>query len=67
MVARFLFVGDIHFEGIESYFPENHVELITSTLKQIWQYARENGVENVIIGGDVFDNPYPNDETKKGF
>ena len=31
MVARFLFVGDIHFEGIESYFPENHVELIAST------------------------------------
>ena len=67
MVARFLFVGDIHFEGIESYFPENHVELITSTLKQIWQYAREHGVVNVIIGGDVFDNPYPKDETKKAF
>ena len=66
-VARFLFVGDIHYEGIESYFPNNHLSLISSTLKQIWQYARENGVENVVIGGDIFENPFPKDESKKAF
>lgn len=66
-VARFLAVGDIHFEGIENYFPDEHLSLITTTLRQIWRYARENGVENVIILGDVFDSPFPKDESKKAF
>lgn len=66
-MARFLFVGDIHFESIKNYFPDNHLSLISDTLLNIWKYGRENGVTNVIIGGDVFDTPYPRDEAKQTF
>lgn len=65
---HFLFVGDIHIGAIQNYFQgEDYIKPVTQTLKQIWQYARDNAIEDIIIGGDTFDTPFPTDEEKKQF
>lgn len=68
MKLRFLAVGDIHLEKLATYMPdEDYITPVTKTLKRIWKYAREEGIEHVIILGDIFDNPYPKDDAKKAF
>jgi len=68
MKLEFLTVGDIHYEAIAKYFPDgNYLDPVNRTLQQIWQYAKDNAVEQIILLGDIFDNPYPKDETKKAF
>lgn len=67
MKLNFLVVGDIHLEAIAKYFPEDYLSPVTDTLKNIWKYARENAIEHIVILGDIFDNPFPKDETKKAF
>lgn len=65
---RFLFVGDIHIGAIQNYFNgEDYIHPVIQTLKQIWEHAKDNGIETIIIGGDVFDTPFPTDEEKKQF
>lgn len=64
----FIVVGDIHYEALSAYLPEDdYLTPISQTLRQIWKYARENDVHTIIIAGDVFDNPYPRDDAKKAF
>lgn len=68
MKLNFLAVGDIHFESLARYIPEgDYITPITSTLKQIWEYAKDNAIEHIVLVGDIFDNPFPKDETKKAF
>ena len=68
MKLNFLAVGDIHLESLATYMKDkDYLTPVTQTLKQIWKYARENGIENVILLGDVFDNPWPKDDAKKAF
>ena len=68
MKLRFLAVGDIHLESLSTYLKdEDYLTPVTQTLKQIWTYARENGIEHVFLLGDTFDSPYPRDDAKKAF
>lgn len=68
MKLKFLVVGDIHFEKLSTYLPDkDYLTPVYRTLKQIWKYAKDNGIENIFIAGDVFDTPYPRDNAKKAF
>lgn len=68
MKLNFLAVGDIHYEALEKYLPDqNFLTPVNITLKQIWEYAKDNGIEHIVLLGDIFDNPFPKDETKKAF
>jgi len=67
MSLRFLAVGDIHYESIALYYPENHIELINKVIKQILYYAKSNGIKEVFFLGDIFHTPYPDDTSKKAF
>ena len=68
MKLRFLAVGDIHLEKLSTYIPdEDYLTPVIQTLKGIWKYAKEEGIEHIIILGDIFDNPYPKDDAKKAF
>lgn len=69
MKLNFLVVGDIHLEGqLKEYLrDEDYLSPVSQTLKQIWQYAKDNGIKHIMILGDIFDNPFPKDETKKAF
>lgn len=68
MKLNFLAVGDIHLEALARYLPDsNYLSPVIKTLEQIWEYAKDNGIEHVVLLGDIFDNPYPKDETKKAF
>lgn len=68
MKLRFLAVGDLHYEGISGYLPDkDYLTPVNRTLKQIWKYAKENGIEHIFLLGDIFDSPYPKDNAKKAF
>lgn len=68
MKLRFLAVGDIHLESLSTYLKdEDYLTPVTDTLKQIWTYARENGISHIFLLGDVFDTPFPRDDAKKAF
>ena len=64
---RFLAVGDVHYESSASKFFDNHTDLVSQTLKDIWRYALESNISDVILLGDIFETPFPKDETKKAF
>lgn len=68
MKLNFLAVGDLHYEALEKYLPDgDFLTPINRTLQQIWNYAKDNGIEHIVLLGDIFDNPFPRDESKKAF
>lgn len=68
MKLNFLAVGDLHIEALSTYLKEqDYLTPVTDTLKQIWTYAREHGIEDIVLLGDIFDSPWPKDDAKKAF
>ena len=66
MKLNFLAVGDIHLEALARYLPESdYLSPVIKTLEQIWEYAKDNGIEHIVLLGDIFDNPYPKDDKSK--
>ncbi len=61
-----LFVSDFHLDGYNTLFPEQDDpnDFVFNVLEQVMVYARDNGVKNIIVPGDVFHVPEPTDEAK---
>lgn len=62
--TRLLWTGDLHIGGLGSYFPnhKNPNSFIYKALEQACEHARNEGIKNVVLPGDVFDSPYPSQD-----
>lgn len=68
MKLQFLAVGDLHIEALSTYLPDgDYLSPISQTLKQIWEYAKDSNITEVVLLGDIFDTPFPKDDAKKTF
>ncbi len=61
--TEFLVLGDLHLEGLHSLFGEKGLDYQFQALKDGLDYALKNGIESVIILGDIFETPYPQQST----
>lgn len=61
-----IFVSDFHLNGYTTLFPEqdDSDDFVFNVLEQVMKYAKDYGVKNIIVPGDVFDSPEPTDEAK---
>lgn len=59
---RFVFITDSHFKrnNIETR-KDKYFVAILKKLKWVLKYCKENNIENIIHGGDLFDNPNVSD------
>lgn len=58
-----LFFGDLHLESLNNLFGEKGNDYIFQSFANAVQYAYENGIKLVVQLGDIFDTPYPDQET----
>lgn len=64
---EFLAIGDLHIGCLDNVFQDLEDPdslIIDESLAQPFNYAKANGIEKVILLGDLFDNPYPTDKAK---
>ena len=66
MSVSALFVSDLHLNGYNTLFPEapDPDDFVFNVLEQVMHYARNNGICNIIMPGDIFHEPEPTDEAK---
>ena len=66
--CEFLAIGDLHLNSMTNLFPNyafNPNTLIYKALKIPLDYAKDEGIKYIILLGDLFDNPSPNQESQK--
>ena len=64
---RFLGVGDLHFDGpLIRHVPDLN-ERIASEVDRVFDYARDNGVRNVVFYGDIYHRPAARPEGQRVF
>lgn len=61
---EFIATSDWHLEAMEKHFPSEGVERQLETIDRIYQYAIEQGIEYVLIIGDITDRHVMSDDTK---
>lgn len=68
-MPKFCFVGDLHFEALEKYYPKdtNPNKFIFEQLTKVINYCRRAEITNIFQLGDVFDHPYPDQKSIKDF
>lgn len=52
-------VGDLHLDRLNRLIP-NAEDLVLSTLAKVYDYARREGVQDIVVLGDVFHTAEPN-------
>ena len=68
MSFEFLAIGDLHLEKMQNLLPNlNTIDLQLSALQEAVDYAVENGIKYIFQLGDVFENPYPSQDTLTKF
>lgn len=65
---QFIFTADIH---LDSKFQNENTALrngeLISYFEEIVNYGKKTGVNVIVLGGDIFDTPYPSEELKTAF
>lgn len=62
-MAEFLLIGDCHIGRLQSLFPDKPwLDWTFAPLRQIEEYAKNNGIRNLIQLGDVFDVASPSQD-----
>lgn len=61
-VLDFLWCGDLHLGGLLAYYAKDHLQPIFNMLAEVEEYALDHGIRHVFQGGDVCDDPAPEQE-----
>lgn len=61
--AEFIVIGDLHLESLHRFFGPTSDDKIYQCLDQVTEYAQNNGLSSIILTGDIFDHPNPDQET----
>lgn len=66
-MPKFCFVGDLHFEALDKYYAKESKpnRFIFEQLDKVLAYCRKAGIKHVFQLGDVFDHPYPDQNSIK--
>lgn len=59
-----VFIGDIHFDKLETYFPETHLQLQDKAIRNVLDWAVSRNISTIIWGGDIAERPKLSDEAK---
>lgn len=60
-----VFVGDLHMEKGRLFLPQSwdHLDPIFTGLDKVTDYMRTNGLDHMVLGGDLCDSAYPDQKT----
>lgn len=61
---EFIATSDWHLEALERHFPGDSVARQLETIDRIYQYAIEQGIQHVMVIGDITDTHKMTDDTK---
>lgn len=68
MSTKFLIIGDLHLEKLEQVLSGlDHIALQLQTLHDASNYALEHGIKRVVLLGDIFETPHPEQRTVRQF
>ncbi len=68
--CEFIAIGDLHLNSLNNIFPNLNTEpndLIYKALNSALRWARDNGIKDIILLGDVFENPNPSQAEQRRF
>lgn len=63
-IVEFVTVGDPHLDKLKNLFPNNHLDLQIAELEKPFIWALKNGVENVVVLGDIGDKERLSEEAQ---
>jgi DNA repair exonuclease SbcCD nuclease subunit len=55
---EFIYTTDWHLGKLRRFFPETHVAITINEIRKVCDYARKNGITNIVNGGDISDMPF---------
>lgn len=65
MSCELIGIGDLHLDKMAKIFPDTHHILVMKEFQKAANYARANGITDIIQYGDVCETPYMSRESRK--